>query len=112
MFDLFFAALSSVIAGSSPPGRQQATTWEEIVWGMATTFFPILDFLLMLRVGSNGPPITTLVMVPVGFALVTTVLSALGGSVFLRTLVCAMTCLLFCLAAGFVATLLGVFTMF
>ena len=42
----------------------------------------------------------------------TTVLSALGGSIFLRTLVSAFTCLLFCLAAGFVAAFLNVFTFF
>jgi ABC-type spermidine/putrescine transport system permease subunit I len=111
MFDLIFTAISSLVAGSSAPGRQEATTWEEIVWGMATVFFPILDFLLMIRFGPDSSTVL-LVMLPVGFALLTTVLSALGGSIFLRTLVSALTCLLFCLAAGFVAAFLNVFTFF
>ena len=110
MFDLFFAALGSAIPGS-PPGRQEATTWEEIVWATAATVFPFVDFLLMLSAGDDSSTVM-LVMLPVGFALITTVLSALGGSIFLRTLVAALTCLLFCLAAGFAAALLGVFTAF
>ena len=111
MFDLIFTAISSLVAGSSPPGRQEATTWEEIVWGMATVFFPILDFMLMIRFGPDGATLL-LVMLPVGFALLTTVLSAVGGSIFLRTLVSAMTCLVFCLGAGFAATFLQVVTFF
>jgi hypothetical protein len=112
MFDLFSSALGGLLSGSRPIGRRRPTNGAELAWTLALLGFPLLDFVLVsVALPERDPQLAPWIVLgaPVGFTLITVWLCKRSGATLAWTLQAAFVCLLFCLAAGFVAGLFSVF---
>lgn len=107
MFDFFVA-----LGGLRPIASGRATNAEELVWLLASLIFPILNLVLALVVLSqpdSGLVSIALIGLPIAFTALTVYLCRKARAGLGWAVQSVFVCFLFCLGAGFVASLLSMF---